>query len=105
MEEGEDGLGDANHRVGTNNSDRGRLVLYVSTHQKTLSELFYTRKPRRRLCLSEQRELRIKGRREAPRETIIEMARMRRRRWEATSSREEGESLVSKRLTLELVKG
>ena len=53
----------------------------------------------------EHRELRRKGRREAPRETIIEMARMRRRRWEATSSREEGESLVSKRLTLELVKG
>ena len=53
----------------------------------------------------EHRELRRKGRREAPRETSIERPRMRRRRWEATSSREDEESLSSKKLTLALVKG
>ena len=55
--------------------------------------------------MSEHRDRRRKGVREAPRETSIERARTRRRRWEATSSREDAESLSSKRSTLALVKG
>ena len=55
--------------------------------------------------MSEHRKRTRKGAREAPRETSIERARIRRRRWVATSSREDAESLSSKRSTLALVKG
>ena len=55
--------------------------------------------------MSEHKKQRRKGRREAARETSIERARIRTRRWVSTSSRADEESLPSKRSKLALVKG